>query len=155
MNCALLFCLFPLMGKTEEGSVLFFASLKRHKTQAENFRTSALYFLIFRAECSLVISLFPKEFYPAGGVALSRRFWTVRSSLEQQNYDRVASFPLYVILCSELFDFGKAVCHDTRPSARHSHQPPWKLRPLARVKAIVYLCQQREQKTVQVRPQLL
>lgn len=94
--------------------------------QAEKFRTLALYFLIFRAECALLISLFPKEFYPAGGVALSRRFGTVRSSLEQQGYDRVVSFPLYVILCSELFDFEKAVYHDTRPKARHSRQPPWK-----------------------------
>lgn len=113
--------------------------------QAEKFRTLALYFLIFRAECALLISLFPKEFYPAGGVALSRRFGTVRSSLEQQGYDRVVSFPLYVILCSELFDFGKAVYHDTRPKARHSHQPPWKLRPLVGVKLIYYLWWQKQE----------
>lgn len=123
--------------------------------QAENFRTSARYFLSFRAECTLLISLFPKEFYPAGGVALSRRFGFVQSSLEQQGYDRVVSFPLHVILCSGVFDSEKAVYHDTRPKVLRSHQPPWKLRPLARVKAIIYLCQQREQKTVQVRPQLL
>ena len=35
--------------------------------QAEKFRTLALYYLIFRAECTLLISLFLKEFYPAGG----------------------------------------------------------------------------------------
>lgn len=139
MNCAPLFRLFSLSGKAEEGSVLFFASLKRHKTQAENFRTSARYFLSFRAECTLLISLFPKEFYPAGGVALSRRFWTVRSSLEQQGYDRVASFPFYAILSSELFDFEKAGFYDTRPKVLRSYQPPWKLRPLVGVKLIYYL----------------
>ena|GEM_PF-3512731 len=84
-----------------------------------------------------------------------QRLGFVQSSLEQQNYDRVVSFPLHAILCSGVFDSEKAVYHDTRPKARHSRQPPWKLRQLARVKAIVYLCQQREQKTVQVRPQLL
>ena len=95
----------------------------------------------------------PERFLPCRGGC--QRFGFVQSSLEQQNYDRVVSFPLHAILCSGVFDSEKAVYHDTRPKARHSRQPPWKLRQLARVKAIVYLCQQREQKTVQVRPQLL
>lgn len=44
--------------------------------QAKKFRATALYFFVFRAECSLVISLFPKDFYPitlyilAGGCSL-------------------------------------------------------------------------------------
>ena len=52
-------------GKEEEGSVLFL-SLERDKMQTENFGAPALYFFIFRAECSLVISLFSKDFYPVG-----------------------------------------------------------------------------------------
>lgn len=112
--------------------------------QAEKFRTLALYYLIFRAECTLLISLFPKEFYPVGGVALSRRFGFVQSSLEQQGYDRVVSFPLHVILCSGVFDSEKAVYHDTRPKVLRSHQPPWKLCQLVGVKLIYYLWWQKQ-----------